>query len=414
MTRRRSKIKPAGSRSRKYLVIWLMFVGVLLAFFLRDRTGVRLGLTGSYLWLMAFSVSLGAGLLYYAQFTLPLRGQESWYEGFRLVLNHYFRTPVRAIRSLVTYQPIAPAATAAAQGELSPGFLQLKAGFVESHKALAVVRGASFVRTAGPGFTRLGDRETVGQVIDLHRHLRRQPVKAMTRDGIPVDTGTTVTFHIRQLPEEQAEPNLQYPTDPDAVFQVSLWGNFNADDSLPVWSERISRLAADLIIAELARHTLDELYQPGRSGAPPLEAVKGRVKKELAERLAPHGIEIISVGVGQFKLPEKVVEQRINNWRANWQQRIYVEREAGNAEAFKRIKLARARAQIDIIENITDSIETMRRSPDANLTEIVALRMIEAMEEAVADDTVQALVPQHVIATLRQINGLLQEGSGLS
>ena len=55
------------------------------------------------------------------------------------------------------------------------------------------------------------------------------------------------------------------------------------------------------------------------------------------------------------------------------------------AEAVRRVKQARARVQIEIIDRITQNIEAMRRSDAADLPDIVMLRMIQALEEAMAD-----------------------------
>jgi hypothetical protein len=64
------------------------------------------------------------------------------------------------------------------------------------------------------------------------------------------------------------------------------------------------------------------------------------------------------------------------------------------------MKNARARAQIEIIYNITQNIDTMRQSGQINLTEIVMLRTIEALEEATSDPRVQSMLPQQLVAQL--------------
>ena len=92
-----------------------------------------------------------------------------------------------------------------------------------------------------------------------------------------------------------------------------------------------------------------------------------------------------------------------------WEKRIQSEKAVAEAEAVRQMALARARAQIEIITRITERIEAMRASGDAELTDVVALRMIEAMEEAVADDKVRDLVPQQAIGTLRQIQGWVND-----
>ena len=77
-----------------------------------------------------------------------------------------------------------------------------------------------------------------------------------------------------------------------------------------------------------------------------------------------------------------------------------MQRAAGDAEVLRRIKNARARSQIEIIENITRNIQAMRQAGDTELTEIIMLRMIEALEDALSDESVKMLVPQQVMTRL--------------
>ena len=72
----------------------------------------------------------------------------------------------------------------------------------------------------------------------------------------------------------------------------------------------------------------------------------------------------------------------------------------GNAEAVRRIKKARARAQIEIIENITQNIDSVRRAGDTDLSNIITLRMIEALEEGLSSESLQALIPQQIMTNL--------------
>ena len=64
------------------------------------------------------------------------------------------------------------------------------------------------------------------------------------------------------------------------------------------------------------------------------------------------------------------------------------------------MKQARARAQIEIIDTIARSIDAMRQENDADLAQIITLRMIEALEEAVSEGSIQAMVPQQIMASL--------------
>ena len=294
--------------------------------------------------------------------------------------------------------------------ELAPGFLIHRAGIVPSHQVYALTRGQSFVRVVGPGYVRLDGGVVISQIIDLRRHLRSMPVKALTRDGIPLETAVTVIFQVKRPADLDETNRLPYPYDRNVLFHVNYLDNFSDGEGTLRWSDRIIRQASSALISELSNYTLDKLYQPEVPGTLPLEEIKQELRRRLENTFEKYGVNIYAVGVTQFKLPAEVQEQRIQFWQASWRQRIQTEMAAGKAEAMRRIKLARARAQIEIIESITDSIEAMGRSGETDLTEIVALRMLEAMDKALADDTVKALVPQYVVSTLNQVNRWLQEG----
>jgi hypothetical protein len=75
----------------------------------------------------------------------------------------------------------------------------------------------------------------------------------------------------------------------------------------------------------------------------------------------------------------------------------------------RRIKLARAKAQIEMIENITDNIQVLRQGGEVDLAEVITLRMIEALEDAARDSKVQAIVPQQMLQTLTQIRRWIDE-----
>jgi regulator of protease activity HflC (stomatin/prohibitin superfamily) len=242
----------------------------------------------------------------------------------------------------------------------------------------------------------------VAQVVDVRRHLRTLPVQATTRDGIPLDTTVTVLFQVRQE-EDSADSDLLFPYDPGAIFEVNYLDSISTGDSANSWSERIARHASSVLIAQLSRYALDELYAQDPIGTSPVEEIKELVTKSLEEEFNPNGIDIILTSVGNYQLPEEIIDQQFENWRAEWDKRIRVEAATSNAEAQKSIKLARARAQIEIIERITEKIEDMQKNGTDDLAEIVALRMIEAVENAVSDNAVQAIVPNYVLNTLKQV-----------
>jgi regulator of protease activity HflC (stomatin/prohibitin superfamily) len=113
-----------------------------------------------------------------------------------------------------------------------------------------------------------------------------------------------------------------------------------------------------------------------------------------------------------LKPPDRIVEQKIINWQADWKRRTQVQEAEGDARIMKRLRLARARAQVEIIENIAKNIDIMRRTEEADLRDIVAYRMIEAMEKAISDETVQELVPENTRSNLARFEKWLKRYPG--
>ena len=233
---------------------------------------------------------------------------------------------------------------------------------------------------------------------DLRRQLRTQQIQANTRDGIPVTTTITVIFQVRQLLSDGSNDELLYPYDRDAIFHVS-YANSTDGRFLRDWTEQIAPRAAAILIDELAQHRLNDLYQ-GDTSIAPFDMIQQTIKRRLDRSAEQLGIQILAVSIGHLQLPDEVGKQRIKTWQVNWERQLLVQQAVGNAEAQRRLKNARARAQIEIIHNITQNIDAMRRAGNNNLTQIIMLRMIDALEEATADPVVQMMLPQELIGHL--------------
>ena len=273
------------------LVILITILFAVIPFFLKDAFGVMHRSVGSYFWLVGLLISFMAGVFYYAQFLLPLPPLLSWYEAFRLTMRHNFPFLVTITRQLRIRPPIAGATPEAAK-HLPKPFMKHKAGIIESHQAPVIFRGASLVRGAGPGFLRLKQGERIVQVIDLRRHFRNMPVRALTRDGITVTTGVSTIFQVKHQ-EDPPDDRLQFPFDQEAIFKVNYLGNFISDnEKVVLWSDRVCRQAASALIAEVSRYSLNELFQPDESTAAPLEQIKGKITKKMVKAFEKYGIQI--------------------------------------------------------------------------------------------------------------------------
>ncbi len=396
---------PKPQERKEWGILGLLLALLVLIFigrFLHDSRGVAHEWLVSYSWLGIAVVTFTLGLIYYAQYVSPLRGEEGWVAGLLLLLDAYIKQAEKRLERASTDKKKKKSAVSTEIDKLPASLKSLNAGFVKGYQVLALTRGNSYVRPAGPGFVVLYKGEQIWRVIDLRPQRRSQPVITKTRDGIPIETAVSVTFQVKRETVggfDGTDDDLLYPFDPEAIFHVSYDETVDDHGSLLPWTRQLTPPAAAILASEIPKHSLNELTR-AVEGVSPLEEIKQTITRELQRRFLPKGIEVLAVGVGGLTLPNGVRDQQFLTWQADWLRKIRSTHASGNAEAIRRVKRARARAQIEIIENITNSIDMMRREEGADLTQIIMLRMIEALEDAVSAGSVQALVPQQIIAGL--------------
>lgn len=370
---------------------------VFLGHYLRDAHGVAHQWLVSFSWLIIASITFFLGLVYYAQYISPLRGEEGWIAGLLLLIDAYIKVAEARLRrptSNSNPKPLPPDIAS-----LPASLQSLRAGFIRGHQVLAVTKGSSYVRPGGPGFVVLYKGEQIWRVIDLRLQRRSQPVSAKTRDGISIETSVSVTFQVKQRPSGSQSSDLLYPFDRDAIFHVSYDDTIDEQGKLLPWTCQLTPPAAAMVATEIAKHSLNELTQ-AVEGVSPLEEMKQTITQNLKRRFFAKGITVMAVGIGSLKLPESVRKQQFKTWQADWLRKIRVENASGSVEAVRLMKQAQARAQIEIIENITNSIDAMRQEEGAELSQVIMLRMIEALEDAGSAGSVHAFVPQQLIAGL--------------
>ncbi len=392
-------------------IILLGAVGSLL----HDARDVSLGI-GGFLWGGAVLISFILGTAYISRRLLPIGGNQGWSRGFQLLWRNYARG-VGDLLSGAQSEPPIPASKRKKirADELSPSFKSLKAGFLYSHQAVAIARGNGYSRADGPGLVFLNSGESIAKVIDLRPQARRQSVSAMTRDGIPVETGVSVTFRVRRptvghrRPRSVENDPIPYPYDKEALFDLTYAAG-TIGESKRSWTELVAPQAATMLVTEIGKYTLDELLVG--AGAEPLSEIRERIKSGLAEQQTAgdyqtisRGIDILGVGVGSLELPADVIAKRLTTWQVTWKNRISEETVSGDIDAQRLYAQARARAQVENIENLLTSIEALRNTSGIDLHEVVMLRLMEILESVSAN---RSLMP---IASRAALNSLASEAS---
>ena len=265
-----------------------------------------------------------------------------------------------------------------------------------NHYAVPLTVGTRDTRVGGHGLVFTGPGERPRPLVDLRPQVRPRTVHALTRDGIPVKVKLSVTF---QIDRQGAKGDGLYPFDPEAVFAAihaqGIGPEQEGEEELG-WDQIVVDRAANLVQDAVARTLLDRLLESDKAGGdPPFKTLAAGVKKELAQAMEPHGIQVLGAGLGNFEVEdEEVLKQRTENWRASWGRRR-LEREAqGEAEATRLIEEAGADVQRQMITAISEALQQLRETGTPVPAHLIALRFIDVLEDVAASQPVQELLPE--------------------
>ncbi len=386
---------------------FILLCGV--GWYISDSVGVGFGWLGALFWVVIATFTATFGIIYFAQFLTPIAGDDGWWKGLFLIFRAFSAPAPQNSRTIIEEKPkkgqrgqrrktvVTPVHRN--PDEPPPSFKTLRAGILRTFQVFALVQGGKFAGSRGPGFVTLNENENVRHVIDLRVQKRdEKKVRVTTRDGIQIVTSVSVTFRIKQSSRLHNKHTL-YPYDQNAIFQISYADAIDDHgDTLP-WQDKIVPQAITLISQEVSKFALNELTRL-EGGVSHVDEINRIVSKEMVDKFALRGIEIISAGMSTPVLPSSIQTQFIAAWRAEWQEKINEKVAEGEAQALRRQKQARARAQIEMIDAISRNLNTMKREDDSEMVEILTLRMIEALEQAITSGKVKAEVPQQIMANL--------------
>lgn len=378
-------------------------VGALL----HDYREVEYRGVGALLWGGGVLITFVLGTVHLSRRVLPLQNNLGWAEGFRLLWRSYL-IGVNDLLAGRRHEPLHTTTTTAKSKKpsvitLSPSFRLLGAGFLFSHEAAAITRGNSFVRADGPGLVFLNPGETIAQVFDLRTQSRKQDVEATTRDGIPVKTSVSVSFHVRRLPTGERRPRsvetdtIPYPYDRQALFDLTYAGSVAGEEGRLSWADQICPQAATLLVGEIGRFNLDQLLVS--AGAEPMGEIKANIKRGLEALQTsedgptlPKGVTIANVGVGSLTLPDDVVTKRLATWQVEWNSQATGHIAVATIETQRLVNRARARAVADSIDSLLSSIETMQaQGQGGQLHEVILQQLTKSLETVLTKQVISDL-----------------------
>ncbi len=341
--------------------------------------------------LLIFAVGVGAILV--PAFVKP---SKNWLV-FKAVLTYNLGTnyPYQAVtgRELVTRVEGRPFA----QSLAGPGIV-----LSDADHAVVIHSGGRFNRVAPPGVSFTRAFETVKEIVDLRPQLRSMPpVVAKTRDGIEV---TVVAFTPFRIATNGRELHLggSFPYDPEGVRRaVNAQRIAQETDKKRNWDELIREAREQVMRDIIAKKMLDELcgYYPRVEVASEMRiGIRTRIQRMDC------GLELIGGSVGNFRPPDEVIQQRIEHWKAHWENAITYYEAKAEAEERKMVENARAEAQRSLFLNVTDGLDPLASLDPADANKLMALSLLEAIErEGVTD----ADLAHQIGPSVQAIYGLL-------
>jgi hypothetical protein len=115
------------------------------------------------------------------------------------------------------------------------------------------------------------------------------------------------------------------------------------------------------------------------------------------------GIKVIDAGFSDFQpIDNTIPEQRFDTWRSQWQKKTELTNAEYDLEVMRNMNHEHARAQREIIYNLSQIFKLPGYTQDA-----MAIRIFEALESAAANPATNRLLPRDTVDMLRNFQRLL-------
>lgn len=374
------------------LPAWLIdFAGIFMPRVLRHFIPLVLG------WLLAYEIA--ANLVYHL-YDLPDRATA---RGFLRRL----RDPRRAGAATVAVSPLDLESKRLGSARLrvgGPGRVTIPTG----HAAVTEMNGR-FYRVIGSGSHALDRFEYLHSLYDLRSQDRTDPeVELYSKEGLEFVTAVSVTFRIG-APELTASVQQPFPYDADTVRKLAYIQTNLPGGHISNWENTALGVVKAALAASVSSFSLNELLQDEQTEMGAHLTIRRNVEREARIRLREQGIELIRVRIGGFRFPEDVTDLHIQYWRTYWDNQARLTLADGEAVALEDMDLARDEAEIELVKAVADGMEQARRQGyQGGVSEIVALRFVEALEKMALESKGEITLPEQLLPQLQYLQNQLQ------
>ena len=258
-------------------------------------------------------------------------------------------------------------------------------------------------RVLPPGIHRLARFEYIQTILNLREHDRREEeIPLVTRDGIELKADVNLSYRISQGSElpTRARP---YPYDETAV-KVAAYDQTVSPFAVATWQDAPVNVMKGELKKIIAKYRLDEIFRLDETIDEPHLVIRNELERRTRLLLMDKGLDLVSLHLGRLKFPTAVTEQYIKYWQAQWQIKADLSRADGEARALEEIEVARAEAEVTMIQAIVEGVRRAQQDGHTGtMREIVAMRLIEAMEKVAKQSQNIAPLPNGLLPRLIQM-----------
>jgi hypothetical protein len=283
---------------------------------------------------------------------------------------------------------------------------------VYNDSAVLLERSGQFTRIAKKGFVRLEPFEKTYAIVDLRPKRWVYPVKAMSKEGIPITCEAEIAS---QIDDEGLQPTDEepYPAPERKIFQavVCTWireANRPTQTRTMDWGGRviISETEGSLRTI-LSQYPLDRLIGLAPDSINPREEIRQELETQLRKGVPKLGAKILSVALGDIKVDHEVTQQWIEAWQARWKSWSAERQALGQAAQVNLVEDAKTRAQVLMITSITDALQQLMTPSEQEITaKVILARLFMVLSRAQADTLTRVYLPQEAVNTLKLLKDL--------
>lgn len=298
------------------------------------------------------------------------------------------------------------------QFALGPGLV-----LTDANHAVAISDGIKFKGVYGPGVVFTGSADQI-RLIDLRPQSFAFPVEALTKDGIKVKAGASVTF---KIDARSRQPSLGEPLPyrKNAVFKamhaaekVEHIGKGQTPERMKQrrWFELPPQIGERILQDILSRYDFDDLYGPYQPGGdPPRKAINDAFTKRLTAELEPLGIQLVGGGVGNMEPADgQVYVERVRAWQAEWLRKVMLTQAEGWAEWLRQVERARAEAEVELVLSLGRQLEELSATK-AEIGPEDTFKLFVAVLDGLAGRVSVGDLPPGAVQALMNIRRLIEK-----